>query len=147
LRPRSRGWLAIRSADPSDHPRIVANYLEDPYDRRILIAGLRLARELLDTAPLKQFVAAEYLPGKECISDEQLLQFARTRGGSIYHPCGTCVMGDDPGSVVDSALRVRGVGGLRVVDASIMPLIPSGNINAACMMIGEKAADLIRTGR
>lgn len=146
LRPKSRGWLAIRSADPNEHPRIVANYLEDPYDRRILIEGLRLARELLDTAPLKRFVAAEYLPGKDCISEEQLLQFARTRGGSIYHPCGTCQMGDDPGSVVDSALRVRGIGGLRVADASIMPLIPSGNINAACMMIGEKAADLIRTG-
>lgn len=147
LRPKSRGWLAIRSADPNDHPRIVANYLEDSYDRRILIEGLRFARELLGSAPLDQFVAAEYLPGKHCISDEQLLEFARTRGGSIYHPCGTCVMGDEPGSVVDSSLRVRGISGLRVADASIMPLVPSGNINAASVMIGEKAAVLIRAER
>jgi choline dehydrogenase len=144
LRPRSRGWLAIRSADPTEHPRIVANYLDDVHDRRLLVDGLRFARALLDTEPLKHFVASEYLPGSECRTDEQLLSFTRMRGGSIYHPVGTCRMGDGPDTVVDSRLRVRGIGGLRVADASIMPSIPSGNINAACIMIGEKAADLLK---
>ena len=144
LRPRSRGWLAIRSADPAEHPRIVANYLADAHDRRLLVNGLRFARTLLDTEPLKQFAGGEYLPGKECMTDEQLLSFTRMRGGSIYHPAGTCRMGDGPDTVVDSRLRVRGIGGLRVADASIMPNIPSGNINAACLMIGEKAADLLK---
>lgn len=143
LRPKSRGWLAIESADPAKHPRIVANYLEDEYDREILLKGLHLARAMFDSEPLNRFVADEYLPGRSLQSDDELLRFALDRGGSIYHPCGTCRMGDDPGTVVDSRLRVRGVNGLRVADASVMPAILSGNINAACMMIGEKAADLI----
>lgn len=143
LRPASLGWLAIRSADPASHPRIVANYLQAEHDRQLLFGGLRLAREILGREPLSRFVAGEYLPGPECDSDEQLLGFARARGGSIYHPCGTCRMGAGTDSVVDPRLRVRGVGGLRVADASIMPMIPSGNINAACYMIGEKAADLV----
>ena len=144
LRPRSRGWLAIQSADPLEHPRIVANYLEDEYDRRLLVKGLRFARMLLDTEPLKRYVGGEYLPGNKCVTDEQLLDFARLRGGSIYHPVGTCRMGDGPDTVVDSRLRVRGIAGLRVADASVMPVLTSGNINAACLMIGEKAADLLK---
>lgn len=143
LRPESMGWLEIRSRDPWSHPRIVANYLTERYDRDLLVAGLRLARELIATEPLSHFVADEYLPGRACTSDEQLLAFARARGGSIYHPCGTCRMGCGPECVVDPQLKVRGVDGLRVVDAAIMPRIPSGNINAACYMIGEKAADLL----
>jgi choline dehydrogenase len=144
LRPRSRGWLAIRSADPSEYPRIVANYLEHEHDRELLLKGLRLARELFDTEPLSRFVADEYLPGRDRSSDDQLLEFARERGGSIYHPCGTCRMGEGPDTVVDPRLKVHGVAGLRVADASVMPAVLSGNINAACMMIGEKAADLIK---
>jgi choline dehydrogenase len=143
LRPRSRGWLAIRSADPTEHPRIVANYLDDVHDRRLLVDGLRFARALLDTEPLKNFVASEYLPGSECRTDEQLLSFTRMRGGSIYHPVGTCRMGADEGAVVDTELRVRGVAGLRVVDASVMPTITRSNTHAPTMMIAEKASDMI----
>lgn len=143
LRPRSRGVLAIGSADPAAHPEISANYLVEEHDRRMLVAGLRLARGLLATDPLRRFVADEYLPGRVCETDEALLAFARARGGSIYHPVGTCRMGTDEEAVVDPRLRVHGIEGLRVADASIMPLIPSGNTNAACLMVGERAAALI----
>jgi choline dehydrogenase len=143
LRPKSRGWLAIRSPDPAQHPQISANYLEHEYDRRTLIAGLRLARRILAAPPLARYVAQELHPGRDCGTDSHLLEFARARGGSIYHPCGTCRMGSDTDAVVDPELRVRGVRGLRVADASVIPQVPSGNINAACLMIGERAADII----
>lgn len=143
LRPSSRGVLAIRSSEPEMHPAITANYLATPYDRQVLLAGLRLARALLATDPLRGFVVDEYLPGSDCVSDEALLAFAQARGGSIYHPVGTCRMGTDGEAVVDPRLRVRGVTGLRVADASIMPVIPSGNTNAACLMVGERATELI----
>jgi choline dehydrogenase len=145
LRPKSRGWLEIRSADPVAHPQITANYLAHEDDGRTLLAGLRLARKLLATEPLAKFVADEYRPGRACDSNAELLEFARAKGGSIYHPVGSCRMGTDGDAVVDPTLRVRGIEGLRIADAAVMPTIPSGNTNAACMMVGEYAADLIAT--
>jgi choline dehydrogenase len=143
LRPESRGWLEIQSGDPLVHPRIVANYLDHETDRDTLVKGLEFARSLLEVEPLRRFVRRELRPGKTVTTAGELIRFARERGGSIYHPTGTCVMGNSTGSVVDEKLRVRGIGNLRVVDASIMPSIVSGNINAACLMIGAKGADLI----
>ena len=145
LRPKSRGWLEIRSADPLAHPHITANYLDHEDDGRTLLAGLRLARRLLATEPLAQFVADEHRPGRECDSNAELLEYARAKGGSIYHPVGSCRMGTDGDAVVDPTLRVRGIEGLRIADAAVMPTIPSGNTNAACMVVGEYAADLIAT--
>jgi choline dehydrogenase len=145
LRPQSRGWVRIRSADPLTPPAMQANYLSAQADRETLIAGIRLARRLAATRALSPYVKTEYRPGPAAQSDADLLEFARNTGGTIFHPSGTCKMGDagDGQAVVDAELRVHGVDGLRVVDCSIMPTLTSGNTNVPVVMIAEKAADLI----
>ena len=144
MRPESRGWVRIRSRDAREAPAIQPNYLSTEYDRRIMLAGARLARRLVATPSFAPYVLEEYRPGASVASDAQILETIRNTGSSGYHPVGTCRIGDDAGAVVDPALRVRGVEGLRVVDASVMPLLVSGNTNAATLMIAEKAADLMR---
>ncbi len=144
LRPESRGTIRIRSADPREHPSIRPNYLATPLDRDSAVAGLEVARAIAGTRAMAPYVAEELLPGPEARTREALLAAARSIAQTIYHPVGTCRMGPDPGAVVDERLRVHGIGGLRVVDASIMPSITSGNTNAPAIMIGEKASDLIR---
>ncbi|MBX6375362.1 MAG: choline dehydrogenase [Acetobacteraceae bacterium] len=144
LRPESRGTITLASPDPSVPARIRANYLSTETDRRCIVEGLKLTRRLAATRAMAPFVEAEYLPGPEAEGEDALLAHARRAGTTIFHPSGTCRMGSDLASVVDTELRVRGIAGLRVADASIMPTVVSGNTNAACIMIGEKAADLIR---
>ncbi len=144
LRPESRGFVRIQSADPLAAPAMQANYLATAHDQRTLVAGLRLARRLAATRALGPYVRAEYRPGPDAISDAALLDFARDTGGTIFHPSGTCRMGSDALAVVDMALRVHGLERLRVVDCSVMPTLTSGNTNLPVIMIAEKAADLIR---
>jgi choline dehydrogenase len=149
LRPRSRGWVRIRSVDPVQAPAMQPNYLTQQTDRKTLVAGLRLARRLAATRALTPYVKAEYRPGPDAQSDEDFLEFARNTGGTIFHPSGTCKMGDirrDATAVVDPQLKVHGVNALRVVDCSIMPTLVSGNTNVPVIMIAEKAADLILAG-
>ena len=145
-RPFSRGTVRAASADPFADPRVQPNYLGDPRDAEMLLGGMRLARRLLNTPELAAFGTTESLPGPQVNTDDEMLDFARRYGVSSYHVNGTARMGpaDDPMAVVDARLRVHGVAGLRVVDASVMPAIPSANTAASTMMIAEKAADLIR---
>jgi choline dehydrogenase len=145
MRPESRGWVRIRSRDALEAPAIQPNYLATEYDRRIMIEGAKLARRIAAAPSFARYVLEEYKPGPEYSSDAAILEAVRNSGSSGYHPVGTCRMGVDAGAVVDPRLRVRGVEGLRVVDASVMPLLVSGNTNAAVLMIAEKAADLIRS--
>ncbi|NBU24654.1 MAG: hypothetical protein EBS39_03355 [Gammaproteobacteria bacterium] len=140
LRPVSRGHVRSVSTDPMQPPEIVHGYLQDEADRRLTLRGMRIAREVAATAPLAALIEAEAEPGPAAQSDEALLGFARRVGSTGYHPVGTCRMGSDDGAVVDPQLRVRGVQGLRVADASVMPTLISGNTHAACVMIGERAA-------
>jgi len=144
LRPESRGEIRLKSARPDDPPAVHPNYLATETDRRTIVEGLKLCRRLLANHHLQRFVETEYLPGDGVASDDELLDFARRRGGTVFHPTSTCKMGIDPMAVVDSDLRVRGIDKLRVADASIMPAVVSGNTNAAAIMIGERAADLLR---
>jgi choline dehydrogenase len=144
LRPESRGEIRLKSPRPDDAPIIVPNYLATETDRRTIVDGLKLGRQLLATPHMQRFITEEFLPGGRVASDAEMLEHARTRGGTVYHPTSTCRMGIDPAAVVDPQLRVHGIGGLRVVDASVMPTVVSGNTNAAAIMIGEKAADLLR---
>ncbi|HUN43858.1 MAG TPA: choline dehydrogenase [Acetobacteraceae bacterium] len=144
LRPESRGEIRLRSPHPQDAPAIFPNYLATETDRRTITGGLFLGRRLLATSHLQTYVEEEFLPGPQVQTDAQLLQHARNRGTTVFHPTSTCKMGIDPMAVVDPELRVHGIGGLRVVDASVMPTVVSGNTNAATIMIGEKAADLVR---
>jgi len=143
VRPRSRGQLGLASADPSQPPLLEPNYFSDETDRRILVEGLKLARRIAATPPLADFISSEHLPGSDIRSDDEIEAYFREQGGCVSHQVGTCKMGDDPMAVVDSRLRVRGLEGVRVADASIMPTLISGNTNAAAIMIGEKAADMI----
>ncbi len=143
LRPESRGWLRITSPDPSVKPAIVSNYLAAETDRRVLLDGMKVARRIAAEPAFASQVVREVTPGPAAVSDEALLQFARDKGTTIFHPCGTCKMGVDAMAVVDPRLRVNGIAGLRVVDASIMPTMTSGNTNAPTIMIAEKAADMI----
>jgi len=143
LRPESRGSLRIRSADPATAPEIRINYLATEVDRTANIEGLKILRRILRAPALQPYVMEEVDPGDRARSDEDLLNHCRARGSTIYHPTSTCRMGSDPLAVVDQRLRLRGVEGLRVVDASIMPNLVSGNTNAAVVMIAEKAADMI----
>lgn len=146
LRPESRGTVHIKSAQHDAHPAIRPNYLYDPLDQQTAVAGLRWARELASQPTLAQYIEHELEPGAALQTDEELLEFARETGGTIYHPVGTCKMGPDGDTmaVVDDQLRVRGVEGLRVVDASVMPRLVSGNTNAPTIAIAEKASDMIR---
>ncbi len=144
LRPESRGEIRLKSANPSDPPAMFPNYLATETDRRAIVDGLKIGRRILATSHMQHFITEEYQPGASVRTDEQLLEHARNTGGTVFHPTSTCKMGIDPMAVVDPELRVHGIEGLRVVDASIMPTVISGNTNAATIMIGEKAADLVR---
>jgi choline dehydrogenase len=145
-RPESKGYVRLKSTDPFEQPEIQPNYLTEETDRRVLIAAMRLARNLLKSRPLTPYYDYEDFPGDKVQSDDELLGAAKQRGTTTFHPMGTCRMGpdNDPTSVVDDELRVRGLDGLRVVDASIMPMMLSANLNAGVMMIADKASDFIR---
>jgi choline dehydrogenase len=143
LRPESRGSLRIRSADPTAAPEIRINYLSTEVDRTANVEGLKVLRRILQAPALRPYVVEEVDPGAKVSTDEELLNYCRARGSTIYHPASTCRMGSDPLAVVDQSLRVRGLEGLRVVDGSIMPDLVSGNTNAAIIMIAEKASDMI----
>jgi choline dehydrogenase len=143
-RPDSRGTIMARSGDPFDRPAIRPNYLSDPGDLRVLLAGVGYARRIFAAPPLAQYSVVETMPGPDVSSEEALIEFFRNAGTNLHHPVGTCRMGDDPMAVVDARLRVRGVDGLRVVDASVMPTVTTGNTNAPTIMIGEKGAAMIR---
>jgi choline dehydrogenase len=145
MRPRARGWVRLRSADPDDLPLVNPNYLGDPADVRHLREGMRVAREILAAKPLGAMVRQEILPGPEATSDAALDEHVRRTVKTDYHPVGTCRMGHDtdPTAVVDPALRVRGIAGLRVVDASVMPQIVTANTNAPTMALAHRAVDLI----
>jgi choline dehydrogenase len=144
LRPESRGVISITSPDPSAPPRIIANYLAAETDRQVLLAGMQLARRIAAQNDFARYVKREFVPGPEVETEEDLLAYAKAKGTTIFHPCGTCKMGRDARAVVDERLRVHGIAGLRVVDASIMPTMTSGNTNAPTIMIAEKASDMIR---
>ncbi|MFM7027827.1 MAG: GMC family oxidoreductase [Chakrabartia sp.] len=147
-RPTSRGWLQLRSADPMDYPRIQPNYLSTQQDIDEAMAGNRMLRALVRAAPLADIITEELVPGPHLEGDEALLEDFRQRADTVYHPCGTCMMGPDPKTaVVDARLRVHGVQGLRVVDASVFPTITSGNINAPTVMVAEKGAAMILADR
>jgi len=143
VRPQSRGTIMAMSADPLARPAIRPNYLDAAEDVRVLVAGVRMARAILTAPAFAAGSAGETSPGAQVVSDEALEAFARASGTTLYHPVGTCRMGDGPAAVVDARLRVHGVAGLRVADASIMPTLTSGNTNAPTIMIGEKAAAMI----
>jgi choline dehydrogenase-like flavoprotein len=143
---KSRGNLRLRSSDPLDKPRILTNTLAEPEDMASLVAGVKLAREIASTGPLAEAAAREIYPGPGVDDDADIEAFVRQHVDLLYHPVGTCKMGTDDAAVLDPQLRVRGIDGLRVVDASVMPQIPGGNTNAPTIMIAERAADLIKTG-
>jgi len=144
-RPKSIGYVRARSQDMSEPPEIQPNYLSDLEDQRLIVAAMRLGRKLMNTSAFSPYVEKEIWPGGEAQSDEELLEHARQSGNTTYHPIGTCRMGSSERSdtVVDDQLKVHGIEGLRVVDASIIPQMPAANINASALMIGEKAADMI----
>jgi choline dehydrogenase len=144
LRPESRGSIHARSADPYEAPSIRPNYLTEPEDCRSLVGGMRFARDVIANKALDPYRLNELRPGASVESDEQFLSFCRNTSQTAYHPIGTCKMGHDPMAVVDDQLRVHGVERLRVIDASIMPTVTSGNTNAPSLMIGEKGADLVK---
>ncbi len=144
LRPRSRGSVRIRSADPSLAPLIDPNYLQDPIDRKMSIRGLKLTQEILSQSPLDKYILAERLPGPEVKTDQDYFDFISEHSKTSHHCAGTCRMGIDDSAVVDTRLRFNGIDGLRVVDNSIMPTVISSNTNAVAIMIGEKAADMIK---
>ena len=143
LRPESRGSVRIKSPEPDAAPAIDPNYLGAQKDRDTLVAGVRALRRIFGAPAMAPYIVEEISPGQESVSDDELLDFIRARGGTTFHPVSTCRMGQDPLAVTDARLRVRGFAGLRVIDASIMPTIVSGNTNAATIMIGEKGADMV----
>jgi choline dehydrogenase len=143
-RPTSRGYLEIRSADPKAPPAILPNYLSTDHDVAEMLAGVKFLRRLAATPTLAAIIEEELKPGPQAQSDADLVADIRARAYSVFHPCGTCRMGPDPASaVVDHRLRVHGVSGLRVIDASIFPGVTSGNTNAPAIMVGEKGAALV----
>jgi len=143
MRPESRGSVMIESPDPTVQPVITGNYLTAPKDRETLVMGLKKSREIMSQPAVQKYIVEETRPGKDCVSDEDLEGYLETHGRTSYHPVGTCRMGPDAEAVVDPRLRVNGIQGLRVADASIMPALVSGNTNAPTIMIGEKASDMI----
>lgn len=143
LRPKSQGSIHIQSSDPDMMPAIRPNFLTCEEDCKSLVEGMKIARRIMQQPALQPFVEAETSPGPETVSDQDWLSFARENGQTIYHPLGTCRMGEDPEAVVDSSLCVRGLEGLRIVDASVIPSMVSGNIQGAVMVVAERAADLI----
>ena len=147
LCPESRGRVTLRSADPTDDPVIDPNYLEADRDLDVLVEGVRRGREILRAEPFDEVRGAEVWPGEDVHSDAEIAEHVRETSHTVYHPLGTCKMGDDEMTVVDDRLRVHGVDGLRVVDASVMPTLVGGNTNTPTMMIAEKAADMMREAR
>jgi choline dehydrogenase len=143
LRSESTGSIHVKSADPAEPPAIRFNFLSTEHDRTGILAVIRKGRELMATSPLKEVTGEEIAPGAKLQSDEELLDWVRNNAETTYHPVGTCKMGSDPLAVVDSELRVHGIEGLRVADASIMPTLTSGNTNAPAIMIGEKCAEMV----
>ncbi len=146
LRPESRGHVRLSSPNPKDVPDIVHNWMDAPEDQRLSVRAMRIARDLVRSPSLAPLVEYEAWPGAACQTDDELVAYAKAYGNTGYHPVGTCRMGIDAAAVVDPSLRVNGVKGLRVVDASVMPRLVSGNTNAPAIMIGEKGADLILQG-
>ena len=144
VKPGSRGTIMARSPDPACAPIIIPNYFSDPNDARVLIAGMRLTRQIFDAPALAAHSVVETLPGPQVQTDGDLTEYAKKFGTSYMHGVGTCRMGDGPSAVVDSRLKVRGIAGLRVIDASIMPTLTTGNTNASTVMIGEKGAAMIK---
>ncbi len=147
LRPESRGTVALKSADPFDHPAIDPNYLAAEEDRRAMREAVKMVRDVCKQASLQTYNAGEIMPGASVASDAEIDAFIRAKGETIYHPVGTVSMGVNATSPVDGDLKVRGVDGLRVIDASVMPTLIGGNTNAPTIMVAEKAADLIRGAR
>ena len=143
LRPHSRGSIHIKSPDSFIAPAICPNFLSEDFDCQTLIAGMRIARSLMATDAMSSYMDCEELPGNDCESDDALLAYAKNTGATVYHPVGTCKMGNDPTAVVDERLRVHGIAGLRIIDGSAMPRLTSGNTNAPIIMMAEKAADMI----
>ena len=143
LRPQSRGHVRIKSVDPAAAPAIQPNYLSAPADRDVMVAGMRLTRRIMSQPAILPYIVEELGPGPQVTRDEDLLDFVRAKGATVFHPTSTCRMGPDEKAVVDERLRVRGIEGLRVIDASIMPTVVSGNTNAAVIMIAEKGAAMI----
>jgi choline dehydrogenase len=143
LRPQSRGFVHVTSADPRQPPAIQPRYLTSPLDRDTVIAGMKLLRTIMRQPAMRRYVAEERAPAPHVTSDAELLAFARATATTVFHPTSTCHMGTDATAVVDERLRVRGIERLRVVDGSIMPTLVSGNTNAAIVMIAEKGADMI----
>ena len=147
LRPDSRGEIKLKTPNPADAPAMIPNYLSAENDQRTITDGLMLGRKILATPEMAHYVASEFLPGPQVQTDAEMLEHARATGGTVYHPTSTCKMGVDTMAVVDPQLRVYGLQGLRVVDASVMPTVISGNTNAAAIMIGEKASDMMRAAQ
>ena len=147
VKPDSRGTVMAKSADPFEKPAIRPNYLSARRDQELLAAGIRIVRKIFNQPAIAQHSVQELMPGPGVMSDDELLAFNRQYGSTIYHPVGTCRMGEDPSSVVDSRLRVRGIQGLRIADASIMPTLTTGNTNAPTIMIGEKCAAMVLEDR
>ena len=144
LRPESRGTVTIKSRDPLEPPAMRPNYLTREADCQCAVEAIKFARRLAAAPALREYLSEEYRPGPDTVRDDELLEFARNYGATIFHPSGTCKMGSDPMAVVDERLRVHGLAGLRVVDCSIMPTLVSGNTHAPAVMIAEKAADMVR---
>jgi choline dehydrogenase len=144
IRPLSRGYVEAKSADPHMAPAINPRYLSEETDRRTAIGGLRAARRLFHAAALGPYFVGEILPGAGIVGDDELLDYARQKGSTVFHATCTCKMGRDPMAVVDDRLRVHGIDGLRVIDASVMPTVTSTNTNAPTIMIAEKGAAMIR---
>jgi choline dehydrogenase len=142
-RPKSRGEITLRDKDGRLPPRIQANYLTDPDDMKVMLAGYRIAQQIAATEPFRSLITEQIRPSPELKTEEEMTAYMRKVGGTVYHPCGTCRMGEDDRAVVDSELRVRGLEGLRVVDASVMPAMPSPNIHPATIMVAEKSSDII----
>jgi choline dehydrogenase len=140
MQSESRGSSHIKSADPAVQPSIRYNYLSTERDRQVMVDGLKVARKICNTAPLREYVAGEFLPGDKVKSDEEWLAYCREMGETVFHPTSTCSLG----AVVDEKLRVKGLQNLRVIDASVMPAVPSGNINAAVIAVAEKGADILK---
>ncbi|MCY1417166.1 Oxygen-dependent choline dehydrogenase [compost metagenome] len=143
-KPKSRGYVRIRSADPYEHPQILFNYLQREEDREGFRRCVRLTREIIGQPAMDRFRESEIAPGPNVNTDEEIDAFVRDNLESTYHPCGSCRMGEDDMAVVDSELRVRGLQGLRVIDSSVFPTEPNGNLNAPTIMLAERAADLVR---
>jgi choline dehydrogenase len=144
LRPESLGSIHIRSSDPKAQPAIRFNFLSDPIDRQTMVDGFRMMRRIVEAPPMDPYRGEEFSPGPDVNTDDEIVAWMRAKSETAYHPVGTCRMGPGPNAVVDERLRVHGIEGLRVADGSIMPTMASGNTNAACIMIGEKAADMVR---